>query len=96
MCGLLLMQVDFHEMRSGLKRMDTDPPMDLTEETFNREIIHRGLALSNAQLDLHCFKTFVTVQLKQVRSAFLSRLVVLRTQHSPTATRPCRLFYFAS
>jgi len=79
------MQVDFHEMRSGLKRMDTDPPMDLKKEDFNREIIHRGLALSNAQLDLQCFKTFVSVQLKEVRSVCLSRLMILRAQHSRTA-----------
>ena len=46
--------------------MDTDPPMDFKLEDYNEEIVNRGLALQNRQLELTQFSTFITVQLREV------------------------------
>jgi len=57
--------VDFQEMRSGLKRMDTDPVINLTAEDYSEHVISRGLALHDGGMDLRCFKTFIGIQLKE-------------------------------
>jgi hypothetical protein len=53
-------------MRSGLKRMDTDPPMDFKLEDWNELVVNRGLATRAQQLDIAHFTTFINVQLKEV------------------------------
>lgn len=41
MCGV---QVDFQELRLGLKRLETDPPIELTYEDFEKNVLRRGFA----------------------------------------------------
>ena len=53
-------------MRSGLKRMDTDPPMDFKLEDWNELVVNRGLATRDKVLDITHFVTFINVQLKEV------------------------------
>mmetsp|Transcript_21680 Transcript_21680/g.34701 ORF Transcript_21680/g.34701 Transcript_21680/m.34701 type:complete len:395 (-) Transcript_21680:24-1208(-) len=57
--------IDFQEMRGGLKRLDTDPAIDLTAEDFEAQVASRGLAMTDGNLDLQCFKTLMNVQLKE-------------------------------
>jgi voltage-gated sodium channel len=58
-------KVDFQEIRGGFKRLETDPVMDFVEDDFDREVVQRGFADDEGEMDLPQFKTFLDVQLKE-------------------------------
>jgi hypothetical protein len=43
-------QVDFQELRLGLKRLETDPPTDFTRDDFDSQIIRRGFAQKDQEV----------------------------------------------
>ena len=43
-------QVDFQEMRLGLKRLETDPPTNFTAADFDAYVVRRGFAHQNGEV----------------------------------------------
>ena len=46
--------------------MDTDPPIDFKLEDYNEQVVKRGLAMTNGQLDYTHFINYINVGLKEV------------------------------
>jgi hypothetical protein len=66
-------QIDFPELRSGFKRMDTDPPIDFKLEDYNEQVVKRGLAMTNRQLDYTHFTNYINVGLKEVLTCAIQK-----------------------
>jgi hypothetical protein len=64
-------------MRSGFKRMDTDPAIDFKLEDYNAQIVDRGLAMTNRQLGPTHFTNFINVGLKEVLTCAIQKYLCI-------------------
>ena len=58
-------RLDFNELRSGLKRLETDPMIDFTETDFRDHVVRRGFAGADAEMDFKHFKAFMDLSLTE-------------------------------